>query len=380
MSFKYYQDRTHWEPVNPGYANVSHYTFHDLNRNGSYDLGDRPLIQIAVRMTREDGSWVVRRSNLNGFVNFNNAIVDPNSEAAKNVEVRAPGIYTFEVIVPEGWIVTTQNAIQRITYREAPGTRAGIVCDQVPTPIGLAQILTISGTVLIREENGFIRQATGSDLTITAIGEKGEKIPVKLNDRGHYRFEVSPGMWRVEYRSETICYERTFEVKNAPIKVSKIILDPQQPQMIPLKESIRIVDFENITHRNVQKMPNGVAELQWRNLNVIHYALEGEGYSNGTISGEYVAYNTSGYPVFIERASGFDFYGAYFTAAWLNSAQGETLKVEAWRGGELVAEDSFALSALGPFWLDADYRNITRLVLSTEHYWQFVVDDMKFGI
>lgn len=379
MSFKYYEDCQNWPALAPGYANVSHYTFHDLNRNGIYDLGDRPLIQIAVRMTREDGSWVVRRSNLNGFVNFNNAIVDPNSEVAKKVEVRAPGVYTFEVIVPEGWFVTTKNALQKITYVEKPNTRPGIVCDKVPEPIGLAQILTISGSVFLREENGFVRQATGKDLSITAISPMSEKIKVKVNDRGQYSFEGYPGTWKVEYRSETEVYERIFELKSAPIKVSKVILG-LNGATIPHKEQIVTVDFENITDRNVQKMPNGIGSLKWRNLNVIHYAFEGEGYSNGTVSGEYVAYNTSGYPVFIEKDEGFDFYGAYFTAAWLNNAQGETLKVEAWRGGELIAEDSFKLSALGPFWLDADYRNITRLVLSTEHYWQFVVDDMKFGV
>lgn len=379
MSFKYYEDRQNWPAVNPGYANVSHYTFHDLNRNGVYDLGDRPLIQIAVRMTREDGSWVVRRSNLNGFVNFNNAIVDPNSEVAKKVEVRAPGIYIFEVIVPEGWMVTTGNAIQKIIYVEKPNTRPGIVCDSVPEPIGLAQILTISGAVLLKGEEGFLRTADAKAINITAITPNKEKIKVPLNENGEYSLEGYQGQWHLEYRYGSEVQQRIFELHTAPIKVSNVVFGVGA-QAIPHKPQTVLVDFENITDRNVQKMPNGVGSLKWRNLNVIHYAFEGEGYSNGTISGEYVAYNTSGYPVFIEKDEGFDFYGAYFTAAWLNSAQGEILHVEAWRGSELIAKDDFKLSALGPFWLDADYRNITRLVLSTEHYWQFVVDDMKFGV
>ncbi|GGZ90797.1 hypothetical protein DC083_01160 [Ignatzschineria ureiclastica] len=379
MSFKYYEDRQNWPAVNPGYANVSHYIFHDLNRNGIYDIGDRPLIQIAVRMTREDGSWAVRRSNLNGFVNFNNSIVDPHSEVAKKVEVRAPGVYTFEVILPDGWMVTTGNAIQKITYVEKPNTRPGIVCDNVPEPIGLAQILTISGAVLLKGEDGFTRKDDIKAVKITAIAPNKEKIEIPLNADGEYSFEGYQGQWQLEYRYGSEVQQRIFELQTAPIKVSNVVFGAGS-QAVPHKPQKVLVDFENITDRNVQKMPNGVGSLKWRNLNVIHYAFEGEGYSNGTISGEYVAYNTSGYPVFIEKEEGFDFYGAYFTAAWLNSAQGETLHVEAWRGGELIAKDAFKLSALGPFWLDADYRNITRLVLSTEHYWQFVVDDMKFGV
>jgi hypothetical protein len=72
---------------------------------------------------------------------------------------------------------------------------------------------------------------------------------------------------------------------------------------------------------------------------------------------------------------GFDFVGAYLGVAWLR-AEGETLDVSAWRNNVLVARDSVRLSALGPIWLHADYRSITRLQLKARHYWQVIMDDI----
>jgi hypothetical protein len=97
------------------------------------------------------------------------------------------------------------------------------------------------------------------------------------------------------------------------------------------------------------------------------------------MSGKYVAYNTSGYPVTIEREDGFDFHGGYFAVAW-RFAEGETMQVKAWRGEELLGSESLTLSSMGPFWFDADYRDITRLEIATDHYWQFVADDLTFRL
>ena len=69
-------------------------------------------------MTKPDGTYVIRRSNLDGFVNFT------NSMTATPVDVDKPGQYTFEVIVPDGWEITSGNAVQ-IVYKEAPTSRLG---------------------------------------------------------------------------------------------------------------------------------------------------------------------------------------------------------------------------------------------------------------
>jgi len=45
-----------------------------------------------------------------------------------------------------------------------------------------------------------------------------------------------------------------------------------------------------------------------------------------------------------------------------------------------VAEDEFRLASLGPVRFDAAFHRIDRLVLTTRHYWQLVVDDMEVGV
>ena len=64
----------------------------------------------------------------------------------------------------------------------------------------------------------------------------------------------------------------------------------------------------------------------------------------------------------------------------LDPANGEELKVEAYRNGKKVFEDEFLLSYLGPRWLEADLRKIDKLILSTKHYWQFAAEDLHFRI
>lgn len=372
---KYYAKRTNWYPVKSLGPNISHYIYNDLNRNGIYDVEDQPLMKIAVRMTRPDGSSVVRRSNLNGFANFKHSLTE------KGVDVYEPGEYTFEVLVPDGWEVTSNNKIQKATYSEAPHTRPGIIIDKVPEPVGIAPVLRISGKVKMREEGGGLSVVNPKDVFIKAISPGGQERIVPLKESGDFSFIGEQGNWKIRFESTITdhVYERVVNLRRAPVKMSTIVLG--DPIVKETKPTIHTVDFEDITLSNIQKIPNGVAGLNWTNLIVTHNQFyKGEGYTNGTTSGEYVGYNTSGHPVTIELEDGFDFYGGYFSVAWLNSAEGETLEVNAWRGSELIAEEEYSLSAIGPFWFDANYHNITKLVLSTKHYWQFVVDDMKVGV
>lgn len=375
MVTNYYAKRTDWYPVKNIGPNISFYIYNDVNRNGIYDVEDRPMMKIAVKMTRPDGSWVIRRSNLNGFANFRHSLT------ADNVEVKEPGEYIFEVIVPDGWEVTSNNRIQVGTYREAPETRPGIVIDKVPEPVGIAPILTVSGTVKVREARGSVRKATPNDVIIQATSPAGNERFLTLDEEGNFSFIGEPGIWKItfESKSSNARYERVIEVGNTPVKMSSIVLGDEE---IKEKKPVQhIVDFEDITDSFIQKVPNGVAGLNWDNLIVVHNNhYRGEGYKNGTVSGKFVGYNSSGHPVTISLEDGFDFYGGYFSVAWLDNAEGETLEVRAWRGEELVVDEEYILSALGPFWLDADYRQITKLELSTKHYWQFVVDDIKVGV
>lgn len=372
---KYYPKRTDWKPVHSSGPNISHTIYRDVNRNGIYDIEDRALVKIAVKMTRPDNTTVVRRSNLNGFANFNHSLTHPD------VVVKEPGEYKFEVIVPDGWEVTSGNRIQTITYRKAPLSRPGIVADRVPEPVGLAQILTISGKIKKRNNDNFSFKKFFEKISVMATSPTGEELTIPLDKKGYFSIDAYPGNWKVGVMSSNrvIDYERIIEVTQAPVQMSTIFLD--ELEVTELKDNVHVVDFEGITDSYIQKIPNGVAGVEWSALIVTdtwHY--KGEGYINTTISGNYIGYNTSGHPVTISHKEGFDFYGAYFGVAWMNNAEGETLHIRAWDNDVVIGEESYTLSALGPFWFDADYRNITKLELYTEHYWQFVVDHIKIGV
>lgn len=365
-----YPIRTVWRSVNDTSPNVSHFIYRDLNRNGVYDVGDRPMVGIAVRLTRPDGSQVIRRSNIRGFVNFTNSLT------ATPVDVSQPGEYQFKILIPDGWIITSDNAIQTADYRKKPGSRPGIIADHVPVPAGLAQVLTLSGQVVNSEG-----QAAGSQTQVTVRSENGQHYQQTVDRQGRFAFEMESGHWRIEAVDPASGQrtEREVDIQQAPVRLSRLILDEKSP--VRDDESMIIVDFEDITLSLLTKIPNGPAGLAWYNLNSIEneYA-RGEGYINNTQSGRYAGYNTSGYPVTISHPQGFNFHGGYFGVAWMQSAEGETLHIRAWRDDQLVGAESYTLSALGPFWFDAEYYNITRLELETEHYWQFVTDDLVFSM
>lgn len=368
-----YKKRTEWYPARGTHLNVSHYIYHDINRNGIYDIEDKPIVKIAVKMTRPDGTSIIKRSNLNGFVNFTNSMTD------SPVDVSEPGEYTFEVIVPEGWEITSNNKVQKITYKESKETRSSLIADRVPTPVGLIQVPQISGKICKRDKNKIIN-VNSQDVDVKAIAPSGEIQKVPLDEHGNFTITGEYGKWRIRVKDNEsgMVYERIVNLDTIPVKMSTIILgDPQ----IENKPNTEVIDFENITYSTIQKIPNGVGGLNWSNLIVTDNLLYGgEGYKNITMSGKYVGYNTSGYPVTISNENGFDFYGGYFGVAWMDSAEGEILKVRVWRENQLISEEEYSLSALGPFWFDANYKNITKLEISTEHYWQFVVDDILIGI
>ena len=143
------------------------------------------------------------------------------------------------------------------------------------------------------------------------------------------------------------------------------------------------IHFDDLTRSFIEKLAAGYAGLDWSYLLAVdNQFYKGPGYINGLMSGANVAYNSSGHPVTVrgvEPGARFDFVGGFFSVAWHN-AEGETLIVRAWRDGERVAEEKFSLSHLNPVYLHANFRGITRLELETQHYWQFVVDDLVVAL
>ncbi|MDP5054061.1 MAG: hypothetical protein NWP69_09730 [Congregibacter sp.] len=316
-------DPADWRRLKPSKLNISVFTFGDRNHNGVYDTLDKPLNRIAVRLTRPDGSTRIERSNINGFANFS---MQRDGEGADITSINAA--YEFEVLPPPGWTITTQNPIQESSFKSVSGSISGLGANSPPEVVGLVPPPTVSHV------------------------------------RGGPDRDVSAAV----------------DVDYAPIVLgSPVTALAERSSPRPMLT----VGFDDLERSAIEKIASGYAGLNWDYLLAVdNQFYKGPGYVNGLMSGAMVAYNSSGHPVTISAlkpGETFDFLGGYFSVAWHN-AEGETLRIKAWRGDTLVAEDSLNLSHLTPTYFQADYQDITRLQFETEHYWQFVVDDLSFGL
>jgi len=364
-----------WNNGHRGKLNISVFAFRDQNRNGRYDMGDTPQASLAIRLTRPDGKILLERSNTNGFTNFPMSLEDPHADISQ-----AGGGYSFEVLVPDGWAVTTDNLRQSPGFSAMIGSVSGLVAEPPPTAVGLAPELTVSGQVAKTKRGD--QPLHNSAINLVSVAPDGHRQKLALDEDGSFTFPGGPGTWFLEIETPALneTQSRSFQMKDVPVRLSSITPGEHRPE--PL-ETLKKQDFEYLSHSSIGKIPGGESGLDWDNLIAVHNQLyHGPGYVNVLHSGKTVGYNGSGHPVTItsgETGQSFDFIGAYFGAAW-PQAEGETLTLEAWRGESLAYHEQLSLSYLGSVWFQADYHDIDKLVLSSTHYWQFVTDDMEFRI
>ncbi len=335
--------------------NVSQYIFWDVNADGIYDIGDRVLSGVPVQLWRPDGSFVERTSNTGGFTNFTNSI---GVDAA---DVSVPGDYTFDVRAPKGWSITTGNAVQEVKYEAAPGTRPGIIADVVPHPVGLTPVLAVEG------------RRTG-DETLTLVADDGSATDIVPDGDGVYSTPITNGgLWRIQWRADPASGTRSFEVRDLPVWISTWRAPPDRAR----DAQVTTVDFQDITNGTIQKVPTSYRGLIWENAVVVdRESYGGEGYVNVAMGRKYVAYGSSGYPVSISRDEPFDLVGATIALAWL-IGEDESVEVTAWRGGDVVHQETLSVSAINPIWFDANYRGINRVTFQTEKNWQIVIGELE---
>lgn len=298
-----YYEMREWAGPSNGVMNISSFVFRDLNANGIYDLGDRPFVNIAVELLPPSGVTTMQRTNVDGYANFIASL------AQEGHEIPDAGTYTFRVVPPPGWIVSTDNGEQAITMSRLEGAPGDLVAAATPKPVGLVREAS--------ETNAPVQTALPPDLS-APDAVRGETITIGFDDL--------------------------------------------------------------LAGTGLLKIPNGYHGLHWSDWVAIHsHFYGGEGYINTAMSGEHVAYTSSGHPATIAGDRPFDFLGGYFGTGW-GDAEGETLRIRAWRGEILVHDDTLTLSAYGPAHFAANYRGITRIEFATTHYWQAVADDLQFVI
>ncbi len=361
----FYPDRD-WDDYHGHSLHMSVFPFRDRNRNGRYDTGDMPMASVAVVLDRPDGSQRMKRSNVNGYTNFD--MYDGEGETDIN---RAGPRYTFTVEAPPGWHVTTGNARQATRFKRLAGSPAGLVAESPPDVVGLAPDLTIGGRLPVND--------AGTRFFLAGPGDR--QIQLAADAEGYFSAPVLPGRWRLlaERDGDSVTLHEV-SVDEAPVVLSAVSEVASRPPPLPRREVQR---FDHLHRSVIDKLASGDHGLRWNYLLATDNQLyRGPGFVNVLRSGHAVGYNSSGHPVTIASATPggrFDFVGAYFGTAWAES-EGEMLDIEAWRGSHRVAQDSVKLSHLGPAWFQADYRDITRVELRTRHYWQFITEDMAFRL
>ena len=113
--------------------------------------------------------------------------------------------------------------------------------------------------------------------------------------------------------------------------------------------------FDNLPARTV--IPNGYGGLNWSNFEVIDGIAEpSNGYHNGTISPNNVAFNSFGNPADLTSATPFTLSSGYFTAAWNN---GLSLEVQGFAGASLLYDHTYILNTASPQLLSFNFIGIT---------------------
>lgn len=349
-----YAVRTVWDEYTESDLNISVFIFRDANRNGIYDLADRPMSGIVVDSSGVgETAWAV--SNSSGFANF------VMSGTERDVEIKNEGIYRFDVEVPAHWAVTTGNQSQATRFEVFPGSPADMVALPAPSLVGLAPDLWIGGH-------------TTRPRTLTA-SHAGASQEAATDEAGNFTLPAEPGDWEVS--SPDMPGPRKIDVVATPVRLTESWLQQAEaPSDVPAIE----VTFDDLQSEGVLKIPSGYDGLGWSNFVMTHQKFyDPEGYRNNVLSGEFLAYNGSGHPAVISREKPFDFLGGYFGISTLR-AEGETLVITGWRNEKEVYHESMALSALGPIYLAADFRDVTRIDFKTAHFWQFTSDNLSFRL
>ena len=342
------------------------YTYKDMNRNGIFDMGDKPYSGLRLEVTRPDGSVTWRDSNVDGFANLNAAF------GIANEHVPYAGLYKVRAIYPDGWQSLSDMDRQELEFVRRDNAGGRLVPKATCRPIGVAPILRVSGKV-------DLMGAAPDDLVVTLVSRADQSsLPLTLDRGGNFTSIARQGEWRilVADKGGATLYQRDFRIEHGAVRLSTINLQTQgAPELDAAYDQL---DFDGLVLDSLFEIPAGYGGLKWLNWIAVHNRFyEGGGYINNTVSSEFVAYNSSGVPGPIWSDKPFDFKGVYIGVAWPRGEEDEVVII-ARRGDELVYEDRLMLTDNGPVWFDAAYEDITFLEISHGNYERIVLDNFQY--
>jgi len=280
--------------------------------------------------------------------------------SARRAHISEAGTYEFAVSIPPGWTCTSGNAVQAQAFRLIQGAPAGIGADEMVKPVGLAPVRTLSG------------RAVGDGATVSILAQGRTLLREKIAANASFRITI-PG------EADAAAIEGSGSGRRLALSTYPVDLGVLSASRTPVAAgaALETIDFDGVTPRGLRKIPSGYAGLNWFNLNAMSRDFQGgnQGYVNGNTSGDHMCYTSSGHPAEFWSERPFGFHSVMISSAWLN-AEGETAKIESWREGELVASDEIEVSALTPTHYAPMLKDITRVRISSKHYWQLALDDL----
>jgi hypothetical protein len=226
-----YAPRCDWTKSR-GQLNYSSFVFLDVNRDGRYSVGDRPMAGVKVRL-RRGGVLASMRTNANGFANFK------MSATKRRAVIRESGWYDFVVSVPDGWTATGNNSVQSVEFRLIPGSIAGLGTDEMLQPVGLAPQRSIRGRLAPEDQIEIAALEGDTVLDRTAISGQTEF---------RYLVPASAGVVAVSGAGA----ERRLPIGGYPVDVGK--LDPERG-MVHSGRAIETIDFDGVNTRGLRKIP-----------------------------------------------------------------------------------------------------------------------------
>ena len=344
-----------------GHINISAFAYRDINRNGVYDLGDRPYAGLKVALRHPEKEEPVEvTSNIGGFANFEMSLNNPEHH------IDVPGTYRVSAAPGNTCEITSGNSEQSLKVRTLIGSPGGMFVEETLTPIGVAPKLTISGQLF----------ELPPETVLLAVHEQEKERRVDIQKTGHFSFPAQKGNWTLEVKfPDARVLTRKLRIDNYPVYLSRWTPGAQHAEREA--DQGRVIHFDDLTRSDtLHEIPNQYGDLKWTNWIATHQKLYGGvGYINNTTSGEYLAYNSSGHPATIHSDTPFQFIGGYFGVAWPQAESGDVF-VAAWRGEELLYEDQFRCSTERPVYFSANYKDVTKIEFSTDRYWQFTMDDV----
>jgi len=147
-----------------------------------------------------------------------------------------------------------------------------------------------------------------------------------------------------------------------------------------------VLTFDDISSANSGVIGDGYGGLGWDDMGYIKGSYRpGSGYENGTVSGDYVAFNRFARVATVSDSI-FDFQGAYLTAAWNNDLN---IEVKGFKDDNEVYSQTVTVDIDSPTWFDFDFLGIDSLQFRSYggvhaeqlagHGEHFAMDDFTFS-